>query len=239
MKDSDSSEHRKKERIPYNKEIVVNDTILVRAIDISKGGVYIHTSHSFEPGSVVEVSLPFRDKMLKIMARVKHAQTGVGMGLMFIDLDDMKIAQIQELIDDITKKPPKPKTEKPTVLFVEDDDMSRKMIKNKLNSEGLWVIEAENGIEAIKALKEQSVDVILLDLFMRKMDGFKVLSIIRESPEWKHVPVVVLSAQGTDEVIDKAMSAGADQFLLKMVTPPAKLAEVIKTIIKQQKSEEE
>lgn len=236
MKDTNGSKHRKKERILYSKDIIVNDTITVKAIDISKGGIYVHTSHPFKPGNVVEVSLPFRDEILKIMAKVKHTQTGIGMGLMFIDLDDIKIAQIQELINDSIKNPSKPKTEGPTVLFVEDNNVSRKIIKNKLNAEGLWVIEAENGIEAIKALKEQSVDIIVLDLFMEKMDGFKVLSIIRDSPELKDIPVVVLSARSTDEVIDKAMRAGANHFLLKIVTPPAKLAKFLKTVIGKQKN---
>jgi CheY-like chemotaxis protein len=230
-------ELRKLERIYFNKQITINDTIIVTAIDISTGGLYVHTPLTFKSGTIVELSLPFKDTAIKVKAKIKHVQTGVGMGLRFVDLDDVKIAQIKELIKISRRKPTKAKSDKPSVLFVEDNEMSRRMIKQKLTSEGFWVVEAKDGVEAINILAEERIDIILLDLYMDKMSGFKVLSILKSAPEWKDIPVVVYSAKGTDDIIDKVISAGADGFLVKMITSPAKIAEALKAQLARHEDE--
>jgi PleD family two-component response regulator len=71
---------------------------------------------------------------------------------------------------------------------------------------------------------------------MEKMDGFKVLAILRESPQWKDIPVIVFSAKGTQDVMDKVIDAGAEEFLVKMMTSPAKLANTVKNVL-EKKSE--
>ncbi len=73
-------EHRRQERVPYKKDIMLNDDVKVKAIDISEGGMYIHTFHLFRAGDIVDVSLPLRGETFKIKARIKHVQKGVGMG---------------------------------------------------------------------------------------------------------------------------------------------------------------
>ncbi len=227
------NKQRAQERIPYHERIMINSTITVQSIDISKGGLYVHTDHPFQAGSVVEISLPIDSEELKIKARIKYEHAGVGIGLRFIDLDDIQKAKIEELIEDIKRKPPMPKRDKPGVLLVDDNTMSRKIMKSELSLEGFWVVEATNGIDAIKALEEQPVDIVVIDLFMDKTDGFEVLSAIRGSPEWKDIPLIVLSKKYTDDVRDAVTSAGADDFLLKMVTPPSKLAEVLRKFLQQ------
>ncbi len=224
-------DQRKKERIPFNKEIIINGNIKVNAIDISIGGIYLHTTHAFKRGELVKLTLPFKEESIDVAAKVKHTQSEVGMGLMFVDLDDIKINQIKELIAYTKRQPPRIRSSKPVILFVEDNETSRRMVKHKLISEGFWVIEAINGVEAIKILNEDSIDAILLDLYMEKMNGFKVLSIIKNSPKLADIPVVVYSAKGSDEIIDKVINAGADDFLLKMVSSPSKIAEVLRTLI--------
>lgn len=228
---------RRYERIPFNKEILINNSITANAIDISPGGLYVHTSETFKRSTVVDLSIPFKDETLNLKAIVKHEHPGVGMGLMFVDLDNIKKDRILDLINYIKRTPSRPRPDKPVVLLVDDNEMSRKMLKNKLHSEGFWVIEAPNGVEAIKCLEDNPINVTVLDLYMDKMDGFKVLSIIRGSSKWKNMPVIVLSAKGSDEVIDSAITAGADDFLLKMVTSPAKLADLIRTLLQRQETD--
>jgi len=105
------------------------------------------------------------------------------------------------------------------------------MNKSKLVMEGFTVLEADNGMDAINMLKYESPDLIILDVFMQKIDGFKVLAIIKESPKWKDVPVIIFSSKGTQDVIEKAMNAGANEFLLKMMTTPVKLSETVKALL--------
>lgn len=95
--------HRILERISFNTEIVINDSVVCKTLDISEGGLYVHTSHSFNPGDVIKVSLPFRNEKLEIKSRVKYCHEGVGIGLMFIDLDDTLKTKIKELIEEIKK----------------------------------------------------------------------------------------------------------------------------------------
>ncbi len=83
----------------------------------------------------------------------------------------------------------------------------------------------------MKYLAELSPDLIILDLYMKKMDGFKVLSILKLHPNWKEIPVIVCSAGGTQDVMQKVIDAGADEFLNKMVASPAKLVEVVKAVL--------
>lgn len=225
-------DQRRQERVPFKKDLTVNNSITVKSIDISRGGLYIHTSHPFEVGSIVEVDLPLRGETFKVKAIIKHKQSAVGIGLMFIDMEPQQMEKVDQIITYAKKLKPRRGTKKVKVLLVEDNTTIRKTLKNHLMSEGLYVIEAENGIEAINALNEHPVDIVVLDLYMDKMNGFKVLSIIKESPEWIDIPVIVLSAKGTDDILDKVFEAGADFFLLKMMTPPAKLVETIKNILK-------
>ena len=74
-------------------------------------------------------------------------------------------------------------------------------------------------VEAMKILREQTPDLVILDLYMKKMDGFKVLSILQTNPKWKDLPVIVCSTSGTEDVMKKVIDAGADEFLNKMITP--------------------
>ncbi len=229
MDDTPKRRHRIHERIPFHAEILINDSITAKSIDINEGGLYVSTGHPFTAGSVIEVSLPLKNEKLKIKARVKHTQAAVGMGLMFIDLDAPQKTKIKEFVESLKKKPVELKTQKSKVLLVDDDIMSLRITRAKLILEGFQVFEAKDGTEAIGILNEQPIDLVVLDPCMEKMDGFKVLSAIKES---KDIPVIVYSSKGTQDIINKAANAGAHKFLLKAMTPPAKLSEIIRTVIK-------
>ena len=95
----------------------------------------------------------------------------------------------------------------------------------------LW--HAINTVVLFNVLKKITPDLIIFDLYMEKMDGFKVLMILKSSPKWKDVPIIVFSSHGTQDVIDKVINAGADEFLLKMITSPSKLAQKAKAVLKQ------
>lgn len=91
---------RTRKRVPCKLEVVINGSLCM-AFDISEGGVYLKTSAEFKTGSVVKLSLPFRGEKLEILARIKYCLHGVGVGLMFIDLDERVKGKIKALIQDI------------------------------------------------------------------------------------------------------------------------------------------
>jgi hypothetical protein len=92
---------RKQERIPCNILLKINDSLLCNSFDISEGGMYILTDQSFKPGTAIKISLLFRNEVLDAKAKVKYCHDGVGIGIMFIDLDDKQKAKLKELFYDI------------------------------------------------------------------------------------------------------------------------------------------
>ena len=81
------------------------------------------------------------------------------------------------------------------VLVVEDDEHSRSLLIRYLDSEGWSHTEAENGIEALERARERRPDLVLLDLMMPEMDGFEFLEVMRQWPEYRSIPVVVITAK--------------------------------------------
>lgn len=80
------------------------------------------------------------------------------------------------------------------VMVVEDDKITRDIMTNMLKKEGLRVFKAENGKVALQHIKEKKPSLILLDLLMPEMDGFELIEHLRENPNWRSIPVVVLTA---------------------------------------------
>lgn len=227
------TERRTKKRIPFKDDILINGKMRFKSIDIGKGGIYVYTGRSFDKNTIVNISIPFQDKNITVKGKVQHNQPGIGMGIRFIDLNDEQKAMIEELIKSITSQAVKISDAKKKILLVEDDDKTRRINKSKLFLEGFFVIEAIDGIEAIKLLDKQIPDLIILDLYMEKMDGFKVLSILKMNPKWIDIPVIVFSGRGTQDVIEKVINAGANEFLSKMLTSPSKLAATVKMVLRQ------
>lgn len=119
------------------------------------------------------------------------------------------------------------------VLIVDDTEFYQKAYKNKLLSAGYITSVANNGVEALKALTTDKHDLILLDLMMPIMDGFKVLQTVKANPNFQNIPIIVFSAKGASEEISKALQAGANDFLVKATTTPNKVVEKIKEILQK------
>lgn len=117
------------------------------------------------------------------------------------------------------------------VLIVDDTEFYIKTYRIKLLSEGYEVKSATDGLGALKQLKADKPDILLLDLMMPVMDGFKVLQTMKSDPGLEDIPVVVFSAKGDMEEVSKAMEAGASDFLVKATTTPNKVVEKINKVL--------
>ena len=82
----------------------------------------------------------------------------------------------------------------PRVLLVDDDDVGRKSMRMALQQDGWEVSEAENGRNALAELGQAQPSAIILDLLMPQMDGFEFLEEVRRKPEWRDIPIVVVTA---------------------------------------------
>ena len=117
------------------------------------------------------------------------------------------------------------------ILVVEDSPTIRKVVSITLSQKGYEIIEAGDGLEALSRLNEAKPDLILLDIILPKMDGYQILSIIKENPEFKHIPVIMLTSK--DGIINKVKGkvAGSSAYLTKPFDP-AQLVETIERHIK-------
>lgn len=117
------------------------------------------------------------------------------------------------------------------VLIVDDAKLFQDIYKNLLMPEGYIVKVAGNGMEALKLAISEKPDLILLDLNMPVMDGFKVLKAVKSNPELSSIHIIVLSSRGIPAEIEKAVNLGADSYLVKATAKPKEVIAKIKSIL--------
>jgi DNA-binding response OmpR family regulator len=105
------------------------------------------------------------------------------------------------------------------ILIVDDDPDVRSLYRLVLKQEGLEVIEAESGREALAKVRTESPALILLDIMMPEMDGYEVCRRLRADPQTASVPVLMCSAKGTSDDRKTGLRVGADDFVTKSAGP--------------------
>jgi twitching motility two-component system response regulator PilG len=142
--------------------------------------------------------------------------------------------------DDEKKKPIIPaaagqtvQNDQKLILVVEDSPTTRKVISITLSRHGYRVIEAGDGLEALSKISEERPDLIMLDVILPKMDGYKILSIVKGNREFKDIPVIMLTSK--DGFINKMKGkmAGSAAYLTKPFDPAKMIAEVGKHLASQ------
>jgi DNA-binding response OmpR family regulator len=102
-----------------------------------------------------------------------------------------------------------------TVLIVEDEQSMQRALKNKLEHAGYAVLPANDGEEALDALRNAKPDLVLLDLIMPKLDGISVLRQMKADDALRAVPVVILTNLSSGDKVAEAMQLGTFDFLVK------------------------
>lgn len=102
---------------------------------------------------------------------------------------------------------------KPLVLLVDDDPNQRRLFKAYLVGLDVEIIEAEDGMHALNMLKERQPHLVITDISMPNMDGFKLLETIKRSPDTGSIPVIVLTSDNDMATREKAFYLGADDFI--------------------------
>ncbi len=119
-----------------------------------------------------------------------------------------------------------------TILIIEDDKFLRELISQKLIKEGYNISEAVDGEEGIKKIKEEKPGLVLLDLILPGIDGFEVLTKMREDPSLSSIPVIILSNLGQKEDVERGLKLGAADYLIKAHFTPGEIIDKIKTVMK-------
>ena len=107
-----------------------------------------------------------------------------------------------------------------TALVIDDDAMMRLLVRETLEGVGMTVAEAADGMSGIAELDRARPDIILLDVMMPDVDGFATCRLLREHPQGKHTPIVMITGLDDDESIQRAYESGATDFVVKPINWP-------------------
>ncbi len=117
------------------------------------------------------------------------------------------------------------------ILLVDDDNALRELYAVELSSKHYTVIEAPDGEQGLAKVKAEKPDLVLLDIMMPKLDGVATLTRLKQDPETKSIPVVMLTNFGQENLVQQAFSSGATDYLLKYKVTPAEMAEKVGQVL--------
>ena len=116
------------------------------------------------------------------------------------------------------------------ILIVDDSPSMREMIRFTLKSAGYQVFAAVDGAEALQFAEEKSVNLVVTDINMPRMDGITLIKKLREMENYKHTPILTLTTEGGEELKQDGKDAGATGWIVKPFDPD-QLIRVIKRVL--------
>src|SRR5664279_1370240 len=101
------------------------------------------------------------------------------------------------------------------VLVIEDEETLVRNLADKLRGEGFAVSTAMDGEEGLQKVRDEHPDLIVLDIMLPRLDGLSLCRMVRRDPETSHIPIIMLTARGTE--VDKivGLESGADDYVVK------------------------
>jgi len=109
------------------------------------------------------------------------------------------------------------KASSPKILVVEDNQDNREMVVKVLKFNGYQVVEAVDGEEAIEKAKTEDPDLILLDIFLPKMDGYEATRRLKGDTRLRNIPIIALTAHAMKGSMEEALAAGCDGYISKPI----------------------
>ncbi|MCP4201749.1 MAG: response regulator [bacterium] len=126
-----------------------------------------------------------------------------------------------------------------TVLIIDDSRLVRKMYQHQLLVNSYHVLTADSGETGLDVLRQNKVDLVMLDLGLPGIGGIEVLETIMGDESLRAIPVVVFSAKEQETLMEKALELGAKEFIAKATTPVEKVIEKIRTVLEHSRTEHE
>ena len=120
--------------------------------------------------------------------------------------------------------------EKKKILLVEDEMDLMAALRQRLEESDYDVITASDGAEGFESAKRDRPDLIILDLMLPKMDGYKVCGLLKKDSRYAKTPIIIFSARGQESDIRLGREMGADAYVTKPFDPEALMEQVQKMI---------
>jgi len=119
----------------------------------------------------------------------------------------------------------------PKILIVEDDPLLSRMYQIIFSSNAYEVTAAADGQDGLNQIRSQKPDLILLDIMMPKLNGMEVLKQIKNDPEVRNIPVVVLTNLAGNTDVQSALELGAVRYIIKSENKPRQVEEIVRGIL--------
>lgn len=113
------------------------------------------------------------------------------------------------------------------ILVADDDPDIVDIIQTVLEGEGFQVLVATDGEEALRKVKQERPDLVILDIMMPKLDGYQVCQQVKNSSALSSIPIVIISARGQEKDRDNGLKAGASDYIVKPFDP-LELPEIVR-----------
>lgn len=121
------------------------------------------------------------------------------------------------------------------ILIADDDVTLMDMYKLRLEAEDYEVVTAADGEEAIAEIRKEKPDLVLLDIMMPKINGLDVLAELKKDPQFKSMPVIMLTALIQDVTKVKSLMTGADDYLMKSEVMPGEVIKKVNQVLEASK----
>jgi chemosensory pili system protein ChpA (sensor histidine kinase/response regulator) len=203
-------------------------TTTIAAKDTVKPLLVIQTSVTHKSvGIIIDEIIREQEVILKplpsFMQRpgiTESAVDGQGNVLLLIDIPELIANHIGVLSnsasqEDVASQPEQPANTVPKILLADDSAYLRQRVLQALQREHYEVVEAKDGMEAIEQLLENTPDIFLLDIEMPNLNGYDVLTVIREYPELARVKTIMLTSRTSEKHKQRARELGAQAYLPK------------------------
>jgi AmiR/NasT family two-component response regulator len=220
---------RKLKRAPFNNHVMVNRVMRFRATDIGEGGIYVHTGRSFPPSSIVDIAFVLNNITYNLSAIVQHNEAGIGMGLMFRNLNDKERDRIKAYVNEMCKVV---KEKKKIVMIY--DLIPLTMQKRALVNKGYAVNEINVSHRFLSTAIEQSpMDMIILILNLTSVQESEVVQLLSGCEAFGCVPVLLISDNRATEVVNRIIDAGASGFIPRATAAPKKVVDMVEEVFKK------
>ena len=117
------------------------------------------------------------------------------------------------------------------ILIIEDDQFLSELITKKLDEEGFKVVLALDGEKGWDMVQKEKPDLILLDLLLPGIDGFEVMERMKKDQTLSKIPIIVISNYGQESKIQRAMSLGAKDYLVKANFTTGEIADKVRSVL--------
>lgn len=124
------------------------------------------------------------------------------------------------------------------ILIIDDDAVLLKLYSTRLKADNHQVETAIDGQEGLQKLKQFAPDVVVLDLLMPKLNGFKFIESMKQSPQTANIPVIVFSSVASNEQVERLKQMGVTKYLNKVDTTPTQLVQEINQQLPQQQNQQ-